>query len=168
MPIVLSARCLAGRRHNFAVLFCALIVLSVVSPVLSFALGPAGYWVAEVSFLVALVIALWGVALSRAVLALGLGLILVNGVFSVMAVSHDSLSASRVADVSALFFLCICVFAAGFEVFRRDAVDLNKILGGLSIYLLLGVVWAIAYRLLERAVPESFAGLDADTSGELR
>ena len=42
--------------------------------------------------------------------------------------------AGMLADVTALLFLGICAWVASYEVFRRDKVDLNKVVGGLCIY----------------------------------
>lgn len=157
-----------GSRNNFAVLFSALLLISVVGPILSVSLGEAGFWVAEASFVFALVVALWGVSLSRAVLVFGVGLVFVSGSSLLVAIWQGSLIASRLSDFTALMFLVVCVFAAGFDVFRRDKVNLNKVLGGLCIYILLGVMWGISYRLLEQMAPGSLDGLEAMSGTDLR
>ena len=42
------------------------------------------------------------------------------------------------------------------NVFRDGRVDVNRILGAICIYLVLGLLWAFLYAFLERAVPGSF------------
>jgi hypothetical protein len=48
------------------------------------------------------------------------------------------------------------------EVFLAGAVDLNKVIGSVCIYLLLVVSWAILYDFLELLTPGSFTGLSPE------
>ena len=43
------------------------------------------------------------------------------------------------------------------DVFTEGAVDSNRIIGAISIYLVAGLIWAFAYSLLETLRPGSFA-----------
>ncbi len=50
-------------------------------------------------------------------------------------------------------------------VSSQTNIDLNIIAGAISVYLLLGVTWAVTYRLMEQWVPGSFE-LNASNSSE--
>ena len=59
--------------------------------------------------------------------------------------------------------LVFCIVAVRYscqEVFQAGAVDLNKVIGSICIYLLLVILWAIAYEFLELLNPGSFTGLN--------
>ncbi len=55
-----------------------------------------------------------------------------------------------------LLFLVFVTAAVIYHVVRQERVNLDKILGALSAYLLLGMVWALIYGALELAHPGSF------------
>ena len=65
--------------------------------------------------------------------------------------------------VISLLTLCIFLFLATFNAFRQVAVgnDIspNRIVGAICVYLLLGVIWSIAYSIVEFSQPGSFKGL---------
>ncbi len=44
------------------------------------------------------------------------------------------------------------------QVFASRSIELNNIVGAICIYLLLGVIWALIYTLLNTLVPGSFGG----------
>jgi hypothetical protein len=60
-----------------------------------------------------------------------------------------------VAELGAFALLLLVVLG---QTFRAGPVTLHRVLGGISAYLLLGVVWAESYTLLEAVQPGSFSG----------
>ncbi len=65
--------------------------------------------------------------------------------------------------VSALVFCSIAINYSSRAVFLSGAVDLNKIVGSVCVYMLLVVTWAIFYEFLELVSPGSFSGLSDTT-----
>jgi len=61
----------------------------------------------------------------------------------------------RVAELVSLLLLLVVVLG---QTFRQGPVTRHRILGGIAAYLLLGVVWAEAYTLVETLHPGSFSG----------
>lgn len=148
------------QRDNFFYLFAALMTMVVSGPVLAALLGDVGVFVAEASLSGTLVLALWSLHSSRLVFNTGIALVVINVLAMGIWLMLGSDSAGLLAKLSGLAFLIISTIVAARQVFRRDRVDLNKIVGALCIYLLIGAVWAIFYQLLEDLVPGSFAGVD--------
>jgi hypothetical protein len=60
----------------------------------------------------------------------------------------------QVAELASLVLLLVVVLG---QTFRQGKVTLHRILGGISAYLLLGVMWAGAYALVETLHPGSFS-----------
>jgi hypothetical protein len=149
-----------GRSDNFFYLFGALVVLTVAAPVLEESLGDVGAFLAETSLSVTLVIALWSLQSSRPVFYSGLALVAVNILATAAWLLVNQETASIVSNVSGLAFLALTSIVAGRALFRPGPVDLNKILGALCVYVLIGVVWAILFQLLEGVQPGSFSGLE--------
>jgi len=59
-----------------------------------------------------------------------------------------------------LFFILAFTIAAKQVLFVGD-IDGNKILGSLTLYLLLGLIWAVIYLLILAMDPEAFSGIEA-------
>jgi len=60
----------------------------------------------------------------------------------------------QVAELASLILLLLVVLG---QTFRQGPVTLHRILGGISAYLLLGVMWAAGYALVETLHPGSFS-----------
>ena len=149
-----------GSRDNFYYLFAALLVIIVIGPVLTEAFGGLGVLIAETSLSAALVIALWSLQSWRIAFYIGIALILLNIPAMFTRLLLESESAHAVSYTSGLLFLLLSIIGAAYQVFRRDRVDLNKIVGALCIYLLIGAIFALCFQLLEDFSPGSFSGLE--------
>ena len=57
-------------------------------------------------------------------------------------------------------FLALTSWQAWSQVMFTGRVDQNKIVGAVCIYLLMGLLWAFAYLIVEAWLPGSFSGLD--------
>ena len=62
----------------------------------------------------------------------------------------------------AFLFLSLTTWQAWTQVMFTGVVDANKIIGAICIYLLLGLVWAFAYLIVEAFLPGSMKGLSGD------
>lgn len=78
----------------------------------------------------------------------------------------DSLIVSNVLAKFQLFmsftFLALTLWQAWTQVMFTGVVDRNKIIGSICIYLLMGLVWAFAYLIVEAFLPGSMKGLEHD------
>lgn len=67
-----------------------------------------------------------------------------------------------------MIFFCLATLIAAREVFSRNVIKLNTFAGAFCLYLLLGMIWSIAYMLVYQLQPMSFRGLNGVIeSGEL-
>jgi hypothetical protein len=149
-----------GPRDNFFYLLASLLILVLLGPALTVSLGGAGTFVAEASLSLALVIAVWSLSASRIILYAAIGLVSVNLIATAIWFLLGGQTPAIVSKLSGLVFLMLSIVAAACQVFRPDRVDLNKIVGALCIYLIIGAIWAIAFQLLETFHPGSFGGLE--------
>ena len=70
-----------------------------------------------------------------------------------------------ILGIATLMFICYVLLSG---VFRHPVVTSATISASLVVYLLLGVIWGQAYRLLEHVSPGSFQGLSAGSPIELQ
>jgi hypothetical protein len=140
--------------------FAALLVLIVIAPVLTESLGGLGILIAEMTLSTTLVIALWSLQASRVAFSMGIALVAIDVLGTVGWLVFDSMPAALVSPVSGPVFLCLSISGAVTQVFRQDRCDLNKVVGALCIYLLIGAIFALLFQPLEDFAPGSFEGVE--------
>ena len=59
-----------------------------------------------------------------------------------------------------IFFIRVFIIAAKQVLFVGD-IDANKIIGSLTLYILLGLIWAVIYLLILAMDPQAFSGIEA-------
>ena len=94
---------------------------------------------------------------SVALVALGVLLQLLHLMYRVTVLEIGALSCVFV-------YLLVMIAIAMQQVVTVQAINRNRIVGSVCIYLLLGVLWAILYRLLFLIAPASFRGLDGSNA----
>jgi voltage-gated potassium channel Kch len=59
-----------------------------------------------------------------------------------------------------IFFIRVFIVAAK-QVLFVGKIDANKIIGSLTLYILLGLIWAVIYLILLAMDPNAFSGIEA-------
>lgn len=96
--------------------------------------------------------------------AASLGVLALGSRWAVYA-TPELLGPMLVTNLAFFGFTAGAVFAA---VTRHQDVSADTISGGISVYLLMAVVWALLYQLVELSEPGSFRMLDPNASPSLR
>ena len=90
---------------------------------------------------------------------IGMTLAAVGVVLNVLAVSQSSLVFQYGAYLSLIAFLLVSISCTLRQVAFGTEINTNRLVGAICVYLLLGVIWALVYSLLEFAAPSSFTGI---------
>jgi hypothetical protein len=157
-----------GRRHDrtgrlrigsMALLLCLLVLDVFVVP---FALAPASLSVRIARDVLLSLILLSGIAAvsdhrrQYMVVALAAGVAILIRCTSWL-FPLDTISG--LLDVTALLSLGILGAVVGIKVFGNGLATFDRILGAVALYILIGVVWAEAYQLVNSHVPAAYAGI---------
>jgi hypothetical protein len=143
---------------NFYFLLGGLLILLLLAPLASGVLDGA----VSIGFSATLVVSVWSLARTRWAYYTGLGLAVLSVVLSGLEIG------STLPDLlafTALVTFLFCMLTMGIvlrEVIYARRVDANRLAGAISVYLLLGLNWAIAYSFLARVDPGAFAGLEVN------
>ncbi len=86
-------------------------------------------------------------------------LVVAGIVLSVLSVANDNDTMHVTSQLTLFVFLLLATFNAMRQVAIGNDISLNRIVGAVCVYLLLGVMWSIAYSVLEYSQPGSFKGL---------
>ncbi len=152
---------------NFYYLFVGLLLI-LISMSLSPSLASVGRFPMTLLFCLFMLVAIWSLAASRLVFHLGtLLMLLISGIvcISTFIGPHPILETGGLLLM--LIFCSISCFIAAGNVFILHRVDLNSLIGAFCVYLLLGLIWALFYRLLLVFDLAKFSGTIAAGGHEL-
>jgi hypothetical protein len=80
-------------------------------------------------------------------------------VLSILSIVRESDMLHVIALLAIFVFLLLATFNAFRQIAVGNDISPNRIVGAVCVYLLLGVIWSIAYNVLEYMQPGSFKGL---------
>jgi voltage-gated potassium channel len=150
----------AVNRHRFVILFLTLVLLFVLEPAVhqlrEFLHPGLPALIEGVIFLTLLAGAVISVSKKRAgkIVSVALGV-----PTAVLAILHAVIEVPAVAIAAHLFAVAFLTYAIAVMVmfiFTRQRVTFNVLCASMCIYLLLGVVWALAYAVSGLVIPNSF------------
>jgi len=150
--------------NNFSYLLAALLIFLVGVPVaedLSILSQPL---TRSFAFAALLIIGVWSLKGSGLIFPTGMGFALLAILLNVFAVNADSQTLLAGSLTMLFLFLLIAIVNTLRQVAFGEEISFNRLIGAVCIYLLLGLIWAVAYTLIEIAQPGSFSGL-SDTGG---
>ncbi|MEO1421144.1 MAG: potassium channel family protein [Pseudomonadota bacterium] len=149
-----------AKENNFAYLFVAMIVLVIGMPI---ARDLTGIDVPVLQAVLQTFVLVIGTGSMRAdpvifracvaLVALGVSLQLLHLMYRMPVLEISAMSCVFV-------YLLVMIAIAMQQVVTVQAINRNRIVGSVCVYLLLGVLWAILYRLLFLIAPASFRGLN--------
>ena len=145
-------------KNNFFWLLLALLVFLIGVPLADDLMMLSGPVVKSFVFSCLLVIGIWSLKSSARFFYVGIALVIAGIILNVLVASFPS-TVFLYGSLAALFsFLLISIFCAIKQVVVGTDISTNRLVGAVCIYLLLGVIWAVAYSILEMIAPGSFQG----------
>ena len=154
---------MAKLKHeaNFSYLLIGLLITLVAGPLaIELDLQRPSVTV-QVTFAVTLLVSVWSAIDSKAWFYVGIGLALVNALASAINHLHASRTAATVALTCTLAFCAFSIAFTAKHLFRAGTyrIDRNRLVGAISVYLLLGIGFGVLNMLIELWSPGSFTGL---------
>ena len=144
-------------RPNYTYLLGGLFTVLVIAPSLAHAHQSLALVIVPISFSLTLLIGVWSL-LSRWFL-IGLGLAVAVAPMSIgVVVFAQDLSQLRMA--ATLAFLALASWQIVRDVLLAGKVDVNRLVGAVCLYLMLGLAWALLYSWLELTAPGTFKGVE--------
>ena len=156
---------MAMREARFGYLLTGLMTYLVLGPIAHEVFGDMDGLVMMVALSSILVIGIFSLQESR--LLFGAGIFLAVTAISLsladfFIVGGDILKLAAMADIFAFFAIGI---ALGLKhMFSEGEITLNRVYGGICVYIMLGLCWSIVYMYLIWLQPDAFAGAIFDTA----
>ena len=95
-------------------------------------------------------------------LTIGMVLAIIGVALNVVAIGQDSIVFKGASILSIFAFLLVSISYTMKQVAFGTEINANRIVGAICVYLLLGVIWALAYAFVDLVAPSSFAGIERD------
>ncbi len=145
-------------KTNFFYLLSALLFLLFAIPLAHDLEIPAAP-VRAVVFSVLLLVGVWSLKGGGRFFAIGMILAIVGVILNVLAMQLNSTIFHFNSLLLLIGFLLVTISFTLRQVVFGTELNANRLVGAICVFLLLGVIWALAYSFLELVVPSSFAGV---------
>lgn len=148
-----------SEKNNFLYLCSGLIALLLVGSLVELFPGNFGPRVVQAATVTLLLLAAMGHRGNRSRVAANLLVMLVMAIIVIAGIVLDYSGLSFAHLLLLLGFLVWATWLSAHQVLFTGAIDFNKIIGSICIYILMGLIWALLYLLIAEMVPGSFNGL---------
>ncbi|MGI9271312.1 MAG: ion channel [Woeseiaceae bacterium] len=146
------------QQTNFSYLLIALLILLFGIPLADdFDIASAPL-VRGLVFSALLVIGIWSLKGGGRFFTVGMAFVVAGVGLNVAAINLHSSFLQFGSILSLIGFLLVAITYTMKQVAISNVISVNRIIGAICVYLLLGVIWAMTYTVVEFASPESFAG----------
>jgi len=151
------------KQNNFVYLFFSLVIFLFSAAVIVDFPGSVGDDIFSIVTILMLVVSLRSLKTERTWTKAVYVLI----AFSIFSIALGRFFAHQYASylilLTLLIFFTGSFFSSVKQVLTVGDIDGNKIIGSLSLYMLLGLIWAVIYMLLLTIDPQSFSGVEVST-----
>ncbi len=149
-----------SEKNNFVYLTVGIVLLLFVAAMVDQFPGLLGHQLVQSFSVINVAIGIYGFKSSSAFFRTGIGLVLAAIVILVLGVLMEELKLYYLHLFILFCFYIWSIWLAAKQVLFSGAIDANKIVGAICIYLLMGLIWALMYLFLAQAIPGAFNGLD--------
>ncbi len=149
-----------SENNNFVYLTVGIVLLLFVSAMVAQFPVSLGHQLIQAFSVINIAIGIYGFKSSSTFFRTGIGLALAVIIIVVLGVVLEEL---RWFYAHLIILFCFYVWAtwlAAKQVLFSGAIDYNKIVGAICIYLLMGLIWTLMYLFLAQAIPGAFNGLE--------
>ena len=145
-------------RTNFLYLLIALLIMLIVIPLADdFSLTRAPL-VRGLVFSCLLIIGVWSLRGGGRYFTVGMAFVIAGVVLNVLAINMPAQVLQHASILALIGFMLVAITFTMKQIAFGNEINTNRIVGAVCVYLLLGVIWAMTYNLVETILPGSFAG----------
>lgn len=148
------------QRTNFSWLFGGILLLLLLEPAVQTG-RPDAALAMEGAFALLLLVGVWSLRSFRRWFPIALGLVALDLVSVALSLIQGGFAWSLLSYVSFLGFCLLSTALALRFILTHREIDLNHLMGAMSAYLLLGLIWAALFAILRLFDPGALANVDA-------
>jgi hypothetical protein len=149
------------RQGNFLHLTIALVFLLSAAALVDQFASQWGQRLVPAATVVTLALGVWSIRGQGVWYRTGFALVLGVAGLSLLGQFLESSGLVFVHLLAMVVFFCMTIWRALEQVLFTGEIDMNKILGSICIYMMMGLVWALTYVMLAELDPAAFRGQQA-------
>jgi voltage-gated potassium channel len=146
------------RKDNFVYMLLALIVFLVVLPILTDVRILPDDIARPIAFTCLLAIGVWSLRDRIRIFRIGMALAILGTIGNVLAAANDASAFYYVSVATLVAFLLLSIWSALRQVVLGTEISANRLFGAVCIYLMIGVLWALMYGVLQSLDGLAFSG----------
>jgi len=145
-------------RTNFFYLLIALLIVLFTIPLADDLRLISAPLVRGFVFSCLLLIGVWSLRGGQRYFSVGMTLVIVGVALNVLAINVPSQLLQQASILVLIGFMLVAIAFTMKQVAIGSDISSNRIVGAVCVYLLLGVIWAMTYTIIEMVSPGSFDG----------
>ena len=149
-----------SEKNNFLYLTVGIVVLLFVGAISDQFEGLVGHQMVQAFSVINIVVGIYGFKSEKMWFhsTLGISVLIISIV--IIGVALELLHLYYVHLILLFCFYIWAIWLAGKQVLFAGAVDANKIVGAICIYLLMGLIWTLMYLFIAQSIPGAFNGIE--------
>ena len=153
------------RQANFGYLLTGILISLIAGSVFQEFTDRSLSFITSLAFSATLIVGIWSLTGSRKIFMIGMALVIMDVILTTFSLFRPSPVIDTLSLLTALAFCSMSLVIALRHVLFGHRMDLNRLIGGICVYLLLGVAISILNMFIYRFIPGSFKGIPEFTSG---
>ena len=149
------------QKNNFVYLFFSLLIFLFSAAIMSEFPGTTGQDIFSIVTILMLMVSIKSLKTERTWTWTVYALVLIFVILTVLGKMFDHQLNAYLTLIILLMFFIGSFSTAAKQVLLEGDIDGNKIIGSLSLYIILGLIWAVIYLLLLVIDPTAFSGVEA-------
>lgn len=150
------------RQGNFIYMLTGLLLLILLGPAISLSFPESSNIINDLAFITVMAAGVWSLNKNKLWFVTGLFLMVSGTVLVTVNIFTGSVILFSIYLLIILVFCILSVIIAIKYIIFSGSITVNKIVGSVCIYLLLGVIWGVLYILIDVITPGAFKGLSID------
>ncbi|OUR89976.1 hypothetical protein A9Q85_01490 [Cycloclasticus sp. 44_32_T64] len=147
------------KQDNFSYMLVGLLVFLLISPSLSKQFPNHSLIGIQTIYLSLMFFSVWSLQKNKRWFSLGIGLIIMSIVLAIYDAYFHSAKNQLLNLFPLLLFCILSVIVAMKQVLFSGPITLNKLIGSICIYILLGIIWALFYLSVDLLTTNTFDGI---------
>ena len=148
------------KKNNFLYLTVGIVVLLFVGAISDQFEGVVGHQLVQAFSVINIVFGIYGFKSTEKWFHTGVGIAVSVIAVVIIGLALELLHLYYLHLILLFSFYLWAIRLAGKQVLFTGAVDANRIIGAICIYLLMGLIWALMYLFIAQAIPGAFNGVE--------
>jgi len=149
-----------SEKNNFLYLTVGIVLLLFVGAISDQFSGLIGHQMIQAFSVINILIGIYGFKTPHMWFHSPIGIFVSVVVLAIIGLGLELLQLYYLHLLILFSFYMWAIWLAGKQVLFTGAVDANRIVGAICIYLLMGLIWALMYMFIAQAIPGAFNGVE--------